>query len=256
MNNFNTNTKTNSNINMNTTPTVTKKILMNAQGIHKMYSQGGGQLHILKGVDLNIYENEALCIVGASGAGKSTLMHILGALDNPDDGRVLFKNKDLFQLNDDELADYRNRSLGFVFQSHYLLAEFNALENVMLPARIKELPLAESKQKAEALLAKVGLKDRMDHFPNQLSGGELQRVAIARALVNDPEILFADEPTGNLDSHNGKIIQDLFFDLIKQMKLTLVVVTHDLKFSERFPRVLRMQDGRWVTPPPQSGKLS
>lgn len=219
---------------------------MQAQGIHKVYAQGSGQLHILKGVDLSVYENEALCIVGSSGAGKSTLMHILGALDAPDEGKVLFKNKDLFQLNDEDLADYRNHSLGFVFQAHHLLAEFNALENVMLPARLKGLSVNEAQKKAEVLLTKVGLKDRMDHFPNQLSGGELQRVAIARALVNDPEILFADEPTGNLDSQNGKMIQDLFFELTKQMKLTLVVVTHDLKFSERFPRVLRMQDGRWV----------
>lgn len=244
--NSSSNTSASSNSNLSSTTNANKKVLMSAHGIHKMYSQGGGQLHILKGVDLNVYENEALCIVGASGAGKSTLMHILGALDSPDEGKVIFKNKDLFQLSDDELAEYRNRSLGFVFQAHHLLAEFNALENVMLPAKLKGLSPMETKQKAEALLAKVGLKERMDHFPNQLSGGELQRVAIARALVNDPEILFADEPTGNLDSQNGKIIQDLFFDLIKQMKLTLVVVTHDLKFSERFPRVLRMQDGRWV----------
>ncbi len=224
-----------------------KKVLMKAQGVHKMYAQGSGQLHILKGIDLTIYENEALCIVGASGAGKSTLMHILGALDSPDEGQVLFKEQNLFTMSDEKLAHYRNHSLGFVFQSHHLLAEFTAIENVLLPARIKGLTFDDARQKAEKLLSTVGLAQRFDHYPNQLSGGELQRVAIARALVNDPEILFADEPTGNLDSKNGLMVQDLFFDLIKQMKITLVIVTHDIKFAERFRRVLRMQDGRWVT---------
>lgn len=224
-----------------------KKVLMKAQGVHKMYAQGSGQLHILKGIDLTIYENEALCIVGASGAGKSTLMHILGALDSPDEGQVLFKEQNLFTMSDEKLAHYRNHSLGFVFQSHHLLAEFTAIENVLLPARIKGLSFDDARRKAEKLLSTVGLAQRFDHYPNQLSGGELQRVAIARALVNDPEILFADEPTGNLDSKNGLMVQDLFFDLIKQMKITLVIVTHDIKFAERFRRVLRMQDGRWVT---------
>lgn len=222
---------------------------MSARGIHKMYAQGAGQLHILKGVDLNIYENEALCIVGASGAGKSTLMHILGALDTPDEGEVLFKEQNLFKMNEEQLAHYRNRSLGFVFQFHHLLAEFTAVENVLLPARLKGHSPQEAKLKAEKLLSRVGLSERLNHFPSQLSGGELQRVAIARALINEPEILFADEPTGNLDSRNGMMVQELFFDLIKQMKITLVVVTHDIKFAERFPRVLRMQDGRWVINP-------
>lgn len=226
-----------------------KQVLMSARGVHKMYAQGTGQLHILKGVDLNIYENEALCIVGASGAGKSTLMHILGALDTPTEGEVYFREQNLFKMTDERLALYRNRSLGFVFQFHHLLAEFTALENVLLPARLKGLSPQEARAKAERLLSRVGLSERLNHFPSQLSGGELQRVAIARALVNDPEVLFADEPTGNLDSKNGLMVQDLFFDLIKQMKITLVVVTHDVKFAERFPRVLRMQDGRWVINP-------
>lgn len=229
---------------------------MSARGVHKMYAQGVGQLHILKGIDLNVYENEALCIVGASGAGKSTLMHILGALDTPDEGDVLFKEQNLFKMTEDQLANYRNRSLGFVFQFHHLLAEFTAVENVLLPARLKGLSSQDARQKAEKLLMKVGLAERMNHFPSQLSGGELQRVAIARALVNDPEILFADEPTGNLDSRNGQMVQDLFFDLIKQMKITLVVVTHDVKFAERFPRVLRMQDGRWLINPQPSNQLN
>lgn len=223
-----------------------RKVLMRAEGVHKMYAQGSGQLHILKGIDLTIYENEALCIVGASGAGKSTLMHILGALDSPDQGRVFFKEQNLMTMSEDQLAHYRNQSLGFVFQSHHLLAEFTAIENVLLPARIKGVSKEEARSKAEKLLSTVGLSQRFDHYPNQLSGGELQRVAIARALVNDPVILFADEPTGNLDSKNGLMVQDLFFDLIKQLKITLVVVTHDIKFAERFRLLLRMQDGRWL----------
>ena len=214
-----------------------------------MYSQGSGQLHILKGVDLTIFEGEAVCIVGASGAGKSTLMHILGALDIPDEGEVLFKEQNLFKMSEEQLAHYRNRSLGFVFQFHHLLAEFTAVENVLLPARLRGLSNNEARLKAEKLLAKVGLLERLNHFPSQLSGGELQRVAIARALINDPEILFADEPTGNLDSQNGQMVQKLFFDLIQQMKITLVVVTHDIKFAEKFPRLLRMQDGRWLISP-------
>ena len=226
-----------------------KRIILNARGVHKMYSQGSGQLHILKGVDLTIFEGEAVCIVGASGAGKSTLMHILGALDIPDEGEVLFKEQNLFKMSEEQLAHYRNRSLGFVFQFHHLLAEFTAVENVLLPARLRGLSNNEARLKAEKLLAKVGLLERLNHFPSQLSGGELQRVAIARALINDPEILFADEPTGNLDSQNGQMVQKLFFDLIQQMKITLVVVTHDIKFAEKFPRLLRMQDGRWLISP-------
>lgn len=217
-----------------------------ARGLHKTYPQGAGKLHILKGIDLTLKAHEAVSIVGASGAGKSTLLHLLGTLDSPDEGQVLFRGKNLFTMNDEALAQFRNRSLGFVFQFHHLLAEFTALENVLLPLRIADKPSAEAREKAEKLLISVGLKDRMGHFPNQLSGGELQRVAIARALVNDPEILFADEPTGNLDSLNSGRIQELFFELIRSLKITLLVVTHDTQFAQKFPRVMRMQDGRWV----------
>lgn len=232
-----------------------QNILMSVRGVHKKYAQGAGELHILKGIDLNIFKNEALCIVGASGAGKSTLLHLLGALDSPDEGEILFKGKNLFSLTDDDLALYRNQSVGFVFQFHHLLAEFTVLENVSLPARLHGLSASSSFDKAEMLLKRVGLEGRLTHFPNQLSGGELQRVAIARALVNDPEVVFADEPTGNLDSKNGLVVQNLFFELVSQLNLTLVVVTHDVKFAERFPRVLRMQDGRWVTGPTYSNHV-
>lgn len=226
-----------------------QNLLMGVRGVHKKYAQGSGELHILKGIDLNIYEKEAVCIVGASGAGKSTLLHILGALDSPDEGEVFFKGQNLFQFSEDQLALYRNQSVGFVFQFHHLLGEFNVIENVSLPARLSGASSGAAYEKAERLLKRVGLDDRLTHFPNQLSGGELQRVAIARALINDPEIIFADEPTGNLDSKNGMNVQNLFFELISQLQLTLVVVTHDIKFAERFPRVLRMQDGRWVVGP-------
>ncbi|MEY4617150.1 MAG: hypothetical protein RJB66_2110 [Pseudomonadota bacterium] len=232
-----------------------KEVILTARGLHKSYAQGAGQLHILKGVDLEIRRSEALCIVGASGAGKSTLLHILGALDAPDAGEVQFRSNNIFKLGDEALARYRNKSLGFVFQFHHLLAEFSALENVLLPARLGGLSHEAAKQKADILLNKMGLSHRLHHFPSQLSGGEAQRVAIARALVNDPEILFADEPTGNLDSKNGLMIQDLFFELAEQMKVTLVVVTHDSKFAERFPRVLRMQDGRWEEGSSVSGEI-
>lgn len=224
-----------------------------ARNIHKVYPQGSGRLHILKGIDLSIRSGEAICIVGSSGAGKSTLMHILGTLDTPTEGTVHFRGRNLFEMGDEELAYFRNKSLGFVFQFHHLLSEFSALENVMLPARLSgKAGLVDAKQKAEQLLVKVGLGERLHHFPSQLSGGELQRVAIARALVNDPEVLFADEPTGNLDSQNGAKIQELFFDLIRSLHVTVIVVTHDTQFAQKFPRVLRMQDGHWVVGDKQS----
>lgn len=222
-------------------------ILLRVRSIQKSYPQGAGKLHILKGVDLDVRENEALCIVGSSGAGKSTLLHILGTLDRPDHGVVNFRGRDLTILDEEALAQFRSQSLGFVFQFHHLLMEFTALENVMLPALIAGRSQRMAKKKADELLRLVGLSHRATHFPTELSGGELQRVAIARSLVNDPEILFADEPTGNLDSQNAKHIQDIFFDLIKHKKITLVVVTHDLEFAKRFPRQLRMQDGRWLS---------
>jgi lipoprotein-releasing system ATP-binding protein len=221
-------------------------VILKCQGIHKSYTQGAGFLHILKGIDLEIKRNEAVCIIGSSGAGKSTLLHVLGTLDSPDRGQVFFKGKNLFAMDEEALALFRSRSLGFVFQFHHLMAEFTALENVSIPARLAGKTPEQANAKAAQLLAKVGLIGRMTHYPNELSGGELQRVAIARALVNDPEIVFADEPTGNLDSKNGLQIQNLFFELMEQLKITLVVVTHDLNFGKRFPRVLRMQDGIWI----------
>lgn len=223
------------------------KILMDVKCITKSFSKSGEALDVLKGIDLEVREGEALCIMGSSGAGKSTLLHILGTLDRPTLGKVFFEGVDLTRKSSGELAQFRSQTMGFVFQFHHLLPEFTALENVLLPCRIAGDSRSASLEKADSLLNRLGLKDRKDHYPSQLSGGEQQRVAIARALIRGPRILFADEPTGNLDSANAKIIQDLFFQLKQEKKLTLVVVTHDQNFAARFPRRLELKDGMWVS---------
>jgi lipoprotein-releasing system ATP-binding protein len=223
------------------------KLLMDVKCVTKSFSRKGEALDVLKGIDLEIREGEALCIMGSSGAGKSTLLHILGTLDQPTLGKIFFEGVDLTRKSSAELAHFRSQTMGFVFQFHHLLPEFTALENVLLPCRIAGDSRRESLQKAESLLGRMGMKDRKDHYPSQLSGGEQQRVAIARALIRGPRILFADEPTGNLDSNNAKIIQDLFFQLKQEQKLTLVVVTHDQNFANRFPRRLELKDGMWVS---------
>ena len=220
--------------------------ILSAKNITKSYSQGTGFLPILKGLSIEVMSGESLCIVGSSGAGKSTLLHILGTLDRPDSGEVDYKGENLFQKSEDELALFRNSKMGFVFQFHHLLSEFTALENVMMPLRIAGVKLVEAEDRARSSLKLVGLAERAHHFPNQLSGGELQRVAIARALVREPEILFADEPTGNLDSQNSLIIQNLFFQLKEERGLALIAVTHDAQFAGKFSRVLRMTDGQWA----------
>ena len=221
-------------------------VILRAKGIRKSYAQGISELGILKGLDVEIKRGEAVCIVGASGAGKSTLLHILGTLDHPSEGEVFFEDDNLFAKSEEELALFRSAKMGFVFQFHHLLAEFTAVENVMMPCRIAGESKAAAKARALHLLETLGLRDRADHFPSQLSGGELQRVAIARALVRRPQVLFADEPTGNLDSKNSQMIQKLFFQLKEQYGLTLVVVTHDAGFAQKFSRVLRISDGGWA----------
>ncbi len=221
--------------------------LIDAQGIEKAYGTGENKLHVLKGIDLTIKRKEAICIRGASGAGKSTLLHILGTLDRPDEGRLLYDGEDIFSYNEEKLAQFRNLKIGFVFQFHYLLNEFSALENVMMPGRIAGESKKKVKERGLRLLEELKIVDRRSHYPKQLSGGEQQRVAIARALMQDPEILFADEPTGNLDTKNGNKIQDLFFELQESRGLTLLVVSHDLNFSSRFLRTLNLVDGMWST---------
>ena len=219
--------------------------LLSVQCATKSYPMGRGRLEVLRGIDLEIERGEAVCIVGASGSGKSTLLHILGTLDRPTLGKIVFKGVDLTRESDEKLAQFRNQAMGFVFQFHHLMSEFSAIENVMMPCRIAGYSLKESRIQAAKLLDQLGLAQRLNHFPSEMSGGEQQRVAIARALVRRPEILFADEPTGNLDTANAARIQDLFFDLKNVLNLTLVVVTHDAAFAEKFPRVLRMRDGLW-----------
>lgn len=222
------------------------EVLLRASNIHKSYSQNDGDLEVLRGVSLEVKRGEALAILGASGSGKSTLLHIIGTLDKPTQGELTFEGRDLLTLSDEELGAFRNSEMGFVFQFHHLIAELSAEENILLPCRVAGEALTEARERVQELLHTVGLFERRHHFPNQLSGGELQRIAIARALVRKPKVLFADEPTGNLDSLNSAKIQDLFFKLQEQMNLALIVVTHDLNFATRFPKVYRMKDGQWI----------
>ncbi|HKY64530.1 MAG TPA: ABC transporter ATP-binding protein [bacterium] len=219
-------------------------VQIEARNLHKSYGEGAERVEVLKGLDLDIEAGEALAVLGASGAGKSTLLHLLGTLDKPSEGRVTFEGVDWFQRRDAELSGFRNRTMGFVFQFHHLLPMLSALENVMLPGLIGGQPKAEAAAAAEALLAKVGLKDRLKHRPSELSGGEQQRVAIARALVMKPKVLFADEPTGNLDSRTGDEVADLMLDLHDERRMTLVIVTHNERLAQRLPRGVRMADGR------------
>ncbi len=220
--------------------------LLEAHDIFKSYPTGASELPVLKGISLQIQKKEAVCLLGASGSGKSTLLQILGTLDRPSSGDIFFRGENMSLLSEEKLAHFRNQKMGFVFQFHHLIQEFSALENIMLPALIagdKKIDVAE---KAFMWLKFMGLEDRAGHYPSQLSGGELQRVAIARALIKDPEILFADEPTGNLDSENSLKIQQLFFELRQKLGLTLIVVTHDLQFANLFPRVFKVKDGRFA----------
>jgi lipoprotein-releasing system ATP-binding protein len=216
--------------------------MIRAEAVTKKY----GKLEIIKGLHFEVLSGEAVCILGASGAGKSTFLHLLGSLDRPTSGRILWNHMDLAQMSEEELAHLRSREMGFVFQFHHLLPEFTALENVMIPGRLLGRPPSALEERAKALLDDLGLAQRFHHYPSELSGGEQQRVAIARALFNEPKVLFADEPTGNLDSENSQRIQELFFKLKKERGLTLVVVTHDAQFARKFPRSVQMADGQWV----------
>lgn len=202
------------------------------------------QLEVLKGVSLSIERGEVVSIVGASGAGKTTLLQILGTLDKATSGTVRIDGQDLSSLSEDSLAEFRNRKIGFVFQFHQLLPEFTALENVMIPAWIAGKKNKEAEDEARELLRFLNLEHRTDHKPNEMSGGEKQRVAIARALINKPAVVFADEPSGNLDSHNAEELQKLFFDLRDRYGQTFVIVTHDMHLAEMCDRMIIMKDGR------------
>ena len=217
-------------------------MIIEARDIRKRF----GTLEVLKGIDFSAEAGEVVAIMGASGAGKSTLLQILGTLSTPDGGSLRIEDQDVLRLKGDALAAFRGRSIGFVFQAHHLLPEFSALENVMIPALIAGASRKDAAAKAERLLGEVGLSARLDHKPSELSGGEQQRVAIARALINDPAVLFADEPTGNLDSATKQEIHRLLFDLRKRLGQTIVIVTHDPELAALCDRCLTMRDGQFI----------
>jgi lipoprotein-releasing system ATP-binding protein len=220
------------------------KELIQVQKLFKSYGDGTKRVEVLKGVDLTFSGGEKAAIVGASGVGKTTLLHVLGTLDRPTAGKILFEGKDIYALNEKDLAFFRNREIGFVFQFHHLLPEFNALENTMMPCLIRGIPMEESLSRAEAILTLVGLKERFSHKPGELSGGEQQRVAVARALVLEPKVLLADEPTGNLDTKTGEAVFDLLQELNRIKGVTLIVVTHNLKLAEKLSRQIQLIDGQ------------
>lgn len=210
-----------------------------ANGIHKSY----GNLHVLKGVDLEIIQSEVVSIVGSSGAGKSTLLHIIGTLDQPDQGVLKMNGVDLLKLKGDDLAKFRNEQIGFIFQFHNLLPEFTALENIQIPGLIRQTSPQKLNQKAGELAEMLGISHRLDHKPSTLSGGEQQRVAVARALINSPSVVFADEPSGNLDTQNAKALHDLFFALRNELGHSFVIVTHNEELANMADRKVVMQDG-------------
>jgi lipoprotein-releasing system ATP-binding protein len=213
--------------------------MLKVQGIKKSY----GDLAILKGVDLDIAHGEIVSIVGASGAGKSSLLNIIGTLDKPDAGTIAINGVDVSNMKSRQLSAFRNKQIGFIFQFHHLLVEFNALENVCIPAFIAGTSKAEAEKRATELLELLGLGDRLDHKPNQLSGGEQQRVAVARALINRPAMILADEPSGNLDSHNARELHQLFIDLRRDFNQTFVIVTHNEELANLSDRKVLMKDG-------------
>jgi lipoprotein-releasing system ATP-binding protein len=219
--------------------------VLEVQGLTKHYVGGdGGVITVFDSVDLQVQRGEMVAIIGASGAGKSTLLHLLGALDRPTAGRVLIGGRALEGMNDDAVSTLRNRTVGFVFQFHHLLREFTALENVMMPLRIGGTEERAARERALALLARVGLAGRVHHRPSELSGGEQQRTAVARALAADPAVLLADEPSGNLDHHNSERLHELFAELSRELEIAMVIVTHNRSLAARANRILQLEDGR------------
>lgn len=218
--------------------------LINAESLGKKFNKGKKEVEVLKGLDLVVEKGEILNILGASGAGKSTLLHILGALDRPTSGRVLFDGKDIFLMSERETAAFRNRKIGFVFQFHHLLSEFTALENTMMPGLVAGWSRDEAEKKAYEVLERLGLGGRKDHKPGELSGGEQQRVAVSRAILLDPDVVLADEPTGNLDTITGDEVHELLLELNREYKITMIVVTHNLKLAKKGDRRLLLVDGK------------
>jgi lipoprotein-releasing system ATP-binding protein len=221
------------------------KQILTANNIYKSFQTvKNKKLEVLKGISLEIEEKMITVIVGASGAGKSTLLHLLGALDRPDSGEVIYNKENIFKLSDDKLAKFRNRNIGFIFQFHHLLPEFTAMENVCIPQMISGLSFEKASIKSKELLETVGLSERLDHKPSELSGGEQQRVAVARALANDPQIVFADEPTGNLDSENSEGIHQLIVNLKNELGKSFVIVSHNSNLVQLADKIFEMRDGK------------
>jgi len=217
--------------------------ILSAENIIRNYPTSAGELRVLRGLNLKVEEGEIVALVGASGVGKSTLLHIFGALDRPTSGKVYYRGTDIFSLPDKSLAPFRSRAVGFIFQFHHLLREFSALENVMMPALIAGANNGKAKKRAGELLERVGLKERLNHRPGELSGGEQQKVALARALVNTPQIVLADEPSGNLDKQGGEMLYNLFLELNREMDQTFIIATHNLELAGQAKRVLRLEEG-------------
>jgi lipoprotein-releasing system ATP-binding protein len=233
-------------LDMNSELTMNSELLLKVSNVSKRYNDGSVETQVLHSVDLEVYKGEQLAIVGSSGSGKSTLLHIMGTLDRPTSGNVTMLDEDLYQLSNKRQAQVRNNNIGFIYQFHHLLPEFSALENVSMPALIQGKTRKEVEGKATALLERVGLGHRLAHTPAELSGGERQRVAIARALINDPKLVLADEPTGNLDANSGEAVYELITELAAQLGTAFVVVTHDQQLAARMDRQLHMKDGYLV----------
>jgi len=216
--------------------------IIKTEKLRKVYWLEGAGIEALKGISIEISRGQMVALMGPSGSGKSTLLHLLGGLDKPTEGKVIIKKEDIFSLSEKKLAKFRNENIGFVFQFHYLLPEFTALENVMMPIQIYNKQ--DAKEKAEEILIRLGLKNRLNHRPSQLSGGEQQRVAIARAIVNQPSVILADEPTGNLDTQNTKIVMELLKELNENNNVTMVIATHDREVAEYCDRIIFLRDGK------------
>ena len=218
--------------------------LLSVRDLRKTFTEGGSQIQVLQGINLDLAEGERLAVVGESGVGKSTFLHLIGALDRPSSGEILFRGKMLPLDDEAALCEFRNREIGFIFQFHYLLPDFSALENVMLPALIQGIERAQAKKRAEGLLEMVGLKHRMSHRPGKLSGGEQQRVAVARSVILQPKLVLADEPTGSLDLRIGEEVQDLLFELNEQQGIALMIATHNREFARKIGRQMELKAGK------------
>jgi lipoprotein-releasing system ATP-binding protein len=218
--------------------------LLSVRDLRKTFTEGGSEIQVLQGINLDLAEGERLAVVGESGVGKSTFLHLIGALDRPSSGEILFRGKMLPLDDEAALCEFRNREIGFIFQFHYLLPDFSALENVMLPALIQGIERAQAKKRAEGLLEMVGLKHRMSHRPGKLSGGEQQRVAVARSVILQPKLVLADEPTGSLDLRIGEEVQDLLFELNEQRGIALIIATHNREFARKIGRQMELKAGK------------